>query len=247
VVGGGISKALVIAISALVAATVGGLWGMLASWLKKYFLASEVIVTLLLNLVAIGLVNSIVKLSPLLDPNAQDIRTRTLPNSLILGSLLGSQAGEKITVFVIIYFVYLCVTQIIIWWTQTGLRLRATGKAALCAWFSGVDTARVTNRAIFLTGLGAGIVGLNQVFGTGRYEASAFDGWGFQGITVAILGRYRFSGILLASVFLSLLKNFSLNMQGQGGQSFWVFQIVQAVFILVYLSMYRFRLAPSGP
>lgn len=223
-----------IALAVILGAVASGTWALISFWLKRQFRADEVITTLLLNFIAAALINLALKNPKWGDLEAQGMYTRELPPPLVLESLWGGEAGALVTLFVPLFLALLFLSHGFLWWTLPGLRLRATGLAPTAAKFLGVNTVRLTKLAVLLGGLAAGLVGMNQIFGTGRFNADYFIGWGFDGITVAILGRHKMLGIVLASVFFALWRQFSIPLQ-RNQIPYEIFLIAQALFVFAYL------------
>jgi len=93
-----------------------------------------------------------------------------------------------------------------VWWllfrTDWGLRLRATGEAAEAAHATGVPVRRVQFVAVLVAGAFAGIAGATLVLAqVGTFAERMTAGRGFIAIAIVVLGRWRPLGVLLAALF----------------------------------------------
>src|SRR5262249_24088043 len=91
--------------------------------------------------------------------------------------------------------------------TRTGFHLRAVGASADAAATSGISVPRVQLFALSLAGALAGLVGANFVLGYKYYYEDGFSGgMGYMGIAVAVLGRARPLGVVLAALVFGTLS-----------------------------------------
>jgi simple sugar transport system permease protein len=200
---------LVVAFGALAG---GALWGFIPGILKARTGANEVIVTIMLNWIAVYGVSYLLTLdafqrpgsnnpqSPLIDQNAQ------FP--LILGSQFNTHLG----------FLLALVAAVGVWWlmerSTLGLRFRALGLNPAAAKTAGINTDRCYVWAMMIAGGLAGLAGSAQIQGTERFLTANIAGsFGFDAITVALLGRSRALGTVLAGLLFGGLKAGSYAMQ----------------------------------
>ena len=100
----------------------------------------------------------------------------------------------------------------IIWYiidkTTLGFRLKAVGYNRNAAEFAGINANRNIMIALAISGALAALAGAIQVMGV-NYKVSQFagqEGYGFNGITVALIGNTNPFGVLLAGFFFGSLK-----------------------------------------
>ena len=87
-----------------------------------------------------------------------------------------------------------------------GLRLRALGGSEQAARFAGVRVKRLIVWAMAVSGAFAGLAGAVEVLGVrGRLLEGFSPGYGFEAIAIALLGRLRVSGIVLAALLFGAL------------------------------------------
>lgn len=190
----------------LAAAVGGGVVGAVPGVLRARFGASEVIVTIMLNFVVLALLNWIVAAKLHVE---ETVHTPGIVNGAIprldgmFAGFHGSAANWSIVMAI--------VTAVASWWylfrTRGGYELRAVGLQPDAAEYGGVNVARVMWMSMALSGLIAGLGGVNFVLGyKGYYEDGFAGGSGFLGIAVALVGRNHPIGILLAALLFATLS-----------------------------------------
>jgi simple sugar transport system permease protein len=202
--------ALLLALLAMLAALLmGALWGAIPGLLKARFGSHEVINTIMLNFIAVGLISYLTQRyykapgDPIMQTvpiagQAQLARLHTLfppfPQRipLNLAFLLALLAALLVYVF--------------LWRTKWGFEIRAVGANPAAAEYGGISVERQIVLAMALSGALAGMVGINEVLGYRyRYYHDFSPGYGFTGIAVALLGRNHPLGVVLAAILFGAL------------------------------------------
>lgn len=198
-----------------VSALVGGLWGGAAGLLKAKRGSHEVIVTILMNFVAIYLVDYAI-LYLFKDPEIQGPETITvkagyhLPLLHDVSRLLGldwfKSTPVSFALFVAIGCAILC--HLFLFFTTYGYEMRAVGHNPTAARFAGISVSRNTILAFFLSGAMAGMVGVNEIMGYQHKLVEGFSpGYGFTGIAVALLARNHPLGLIFSALLFGALQN----------------------------------------
>lgn len=242
---------------ATVAAIVGGaLWAGIAGVLKARTGAHEVIVTIMLNYVALYLISFLLKTPGALQ--APDSNTPKSPAALpsavypSLSDLLGVGAFR-----VHLGFVFAILAAIWVWYllnrSSLGFRFRAVGENPNAARTAGISVKSVYVVAMLMSGGLLGLAGASQVLGTTTtgFSSGVDAGIGFDAITVALLGRSRPWGVFLAGLLFGALKSGGYSMQVGEGIPIDIVLVVQSVIVLLIaappLVRSIFRLpAPAG-
>ena len=85
-------------------------------------------------------------------------------------------------------------------------KLRAVVTNPSAAEYGGISISQNVVMARFISGMLAGMVGVNEVLGYRyRYYHDFSPGYGFSGIAVALLGRNHPAGVLLAAILFGAL------------------------------------------
>lgn len=181
-------------------------WAAIAGWLKARTGAHEVIVTIMMNYIAISLTTYLMR-TPVLHGDQDPSNPTTLPPdpTAVFPRILGDSYDLRLS------FV-LCVAAVFVFWwlverSPLGFRLRMVGLNPDAARTAGVNVGRTTIIAMTLSGLFLGLAGLNQSLGRdGNFGPGIDSGIGFTAITVALLGGSRALGVLFGGLLFGALK-----------------------------------------
>ncbi len=194
----------------------GAAWASIPAVLKATRGVSEVISSIMLNGIALGLGAFMLGrwLRMPATPGftvgtrviAQSGRLPTLNNALAKVGL-DIPSTTRVQSYVLVALVVGIVYYVVIWRTRFGFDLRATGSNAAAAAASGVGAKRMIIVAMLFSGAVAGLVGLNNVMGqAGRYtDVSVVNGIGFTGIAIALLGRNHPVGIAFGALLWAFM------------------------------------------
>ena len=151
--------ALPLALSA--GALAGLLWALLPAWLKRVAGIDEVVTTLLLNPVALLLLQGLLN-GPWRHPESGFPDSETFGPGYELPTILGS---DRVHAGLLIGIAAIAVTGVVMAATPLGLRVKAAGQAPAAARFSGIAVDRLQWRSALLSGAIAGLAGACQVLG----------------------------------------------------------------------------------
>ena len=237
----------IIAIPAALAAgmAAGALYGFLPGFLKAYTGAHEVVTTIMLNYVAIQLIAYLVQ-GPLRATGASFARTPSVGNAEL--PVLIGRNGHLGILFAVIAIP-------IAWWllyrTTVGFEVRTVGANPEAARYAGMRPRLIIILTMSFCGLLAGLAGAGEILGlTGYMPAGYSTNVGFDGITVALLGRANPVGILFAGLLLGAMRAGSGLMQIQAGIPVQLVDVLQGI-ILLFLTAeivvrYVFRVRARG-
>jgi ABC-type uncharacterized transport system permease subunit len=229
-----------VALIIVVAMAVGAVWAGIVAVLKVTRGVSEVISSIMLNFIALGLASYLLtgpfRGSP---AGASIVSTAQIPESGRLGGLnsvfdlLGLEnPPRQLYGFLVIAVVVGVVVWVLLQRTRFGFDLRATGLSPSAASASGVDARRMVVKTMLLSGAVAGLVGLPDLMGrTHEYNSDFTSGLGFLGIAVALLGRNNPGGIALAAILYAFLDRASVPLQAASLPSS-VVTIIQGTIVL---------------
>ncbi|MDT8862484.1 ABC transporter permease [Alkalihalobacillus sp. MEB130] len=222
-------------------AVAGALWGFIPGFLKARFQVHEVIVTIMMNYIALYTVNYIIR-SYLLVPGE---RTETIsPTASLASPFLQSITDYSRLHFGIIVALIACVVLwFILWKTAKGYELRAVGFNQHASLYAGMNVERNIVLSMVISGSFAGVAGAMEGLGTYGYMGilSGFTGVGFDGIAVALLGANTAIGVFLASFLFGGLQVGALTMQSRAGVPAELIDIVIALIIFFVASSYIIR------
>jgi simple sugar transport system permease protein len=221
-------------IAALCASVIAGaLWSSIASAMRLWRNAPEVLTTILLNFIAIHLLGWAVN-GPMQEASGKYPQTDATAVALpLLGEL---HAG------VIIAPVICIAMWFVLYRTTEGLRLRATGYNAAAAKHAGINVDAQLVRAMALSGAVAGLAGGIELLGvTHRLFERFASGYGYSGIAVALLAELHPLATLASALFFGALTTGAGELQRAANISATVATFGQAVVILTLIAFGRMR------
>lgn len=190
---------LVITLMTLAGMLAGGAWIGAVGALKHYRGVNETISSLLLNYIAIAVLNFLV-IGILRDPASLN-----KPASYPIGdaNMLGA-IGESSVHWGLVYGIIACVG---LWFlvrrTSFGFSMDITGGNQRAARLIGLPTGWVVVAACMLGGAAAGVAGMLEIAAVhGRVSTSLNAGYGYAGILVAFLARHNPLAIILVALLL---------------------------------------------
>jgi len=202
---------LVVTLAMLAGFVGGAIWGGIPGLLKAYFSVNEILSTVMMNAIAVQLMNFLLR-GPLIDPAQAELASkipqtarllevfrlpRLVPTRLHLGALIA------VLLAILVY--------ILLWRTTLGYRIRAVGQNPYASRYAGIKVQRYVVLALLLSGAFAGLAGATQVFGVNYRmitdgSASGFTGSaGFNGIVAALFGQLHPILSIPASVLFGAL------------------------------------------
>lgn len=221
-----------VAILALLAAGFvgGGVWGLIAGWLRAQFNANEIISTLMLNFVALGVANYLVS-GPLKASPASGAETAPLPPSSYLPALI---PGTRLSIALLIAIATAIVLRWVFTRTVFGYELRASGEAPEAARRNGVNLKRMTWLALSLSGAIAGLGGATLVTGVlHRFNTQLSPGYGYTAIAVALVGDLNPLWVCVAAFGFGILEAGGLAMQALADVPKDAIHVIEGLIILV--------------
>lgn len=218
---------------------IGGLlWAVVPAWLKRYGGIDEVVTTLLLNPIALLLVQGLLN-GPWRNSETGFTDSDRLGSGFDMPALIpGTRVhwGFGIAVIIIV------ITGIVMARTATGLKIRAAGQSPSTAEFSGIKVDVLQWRSALISGAIAGMGGAAQVMGVQHQLTFGISAnYGYTGVIVATLAGLSAVGVLLVAGLLGTItvgaQNVSLILQvpTQLGEIF------SALLMLAVLSMLTLR------
>ena len=209
----------------------GSLYGYIPGALKVYTGAHEVIVTIMLNYVAINITDYLAD-GPWKDPSPTNIVARTskvFPSAEL--PVLGNIPSG---------FILALVAAVIVWWllyrTTLGYEIRTVGLNSSAAQYAGIRVARMIILTMMISGFLAGLGGGVETLGiNGRFQPGFNTGLGFDGITVALLGKTNPFGVIPAAILLGAMRAGSSQMQFSAGVASEITDVITA-FILFFVA-----------
>ena len=210
----------------------GSVWAFLPAYLKIRFGANEVVTSIMFNYIA-KLLNSYLVTGPL-KAVGQVPQTELINGAVRIREIVN---GGKLT-WGFVIAISICV---IIWVlfnrTTTGYSITAAGINPRAAEAGGIKPNTVRIGAMLLSGALAGLAGCLLVASVfGRLVEVVSNGYGFDGIAIAVLGQFSPIGVFLSSILFGTLHTGSLYMEMFVGIPSEIISVLQGVMILIIAS-----------
>lgn len=215
----------------LLGAVIGGAaWAAVAGALKALVGANEVIVTLMLNFIAILIATyAITGIWP------QEIspQTEKLPASAGLPTIW---SGTVLNVGFLVTLAAVALAWLLMRHTGLGLQIRSIGLNPFASRLNGMNVGRLTVTTFAIAGLFAGLAGAILVLGENRALVTNFSpGYGYLGIAVALVARLSPAWIVPSAIVFAALQVGSQSLPAAIGISTAFGQIIIATFVLALL------------
>jgi len=196
----------------------GGLWGLIAGYLKAKRGIHEVIVTIMLNWIAFQLIEG--WLVPTGGPMSAKVETGVSgtpyisPTAKLPIILYNTRLNISILIMIVVVF--------LIWYllyrTTFDYEIRAMGFTSIfnmeAPKVSGVNTSKRIMQIMFISGAVAALGGSFIVLGILFQYPPVFEGgYGFDGIVVALIGQNEPFGIFLSGILVGALRTGSTAVQ----------------------------------
>lgn len=219
----------------IVGVACGMIWGGIVGFLKAKTGSHEVIVTIMMNYIAVFTLQYLLKQRAFMDPKRNDPIGPLVEWSATFPRLADSRLH--------LGFFLALLAVLGIWWllerTALGLKIQAVGLNPHAAATAGMNVSRVTIITMALAGALAGMAGVNSIaapqlltsFPT-QLSAGIVGTIGFDAITVALLGRSRPLGVLFAGLLFGALKAGSRTMQVMANTPSDLVDLIQALIVL---------------
>ncbi|GHV29192.1 ABC transporter permease [Clostridia bacterium] len=245
----------------LLAVVAAGMWGMVAGFLKTKFGINEVVTAIMLNGVAFYLYRYIFAM-PWLHVKELDasLAIKETGRSTILQGFKNTAKGKAIiadnsvfsdilkadlnfgifiAIFMVIFISYLLNK------TTKGFELRAMGINQEASRFVGMNVSRNMTLAMFIAGAIAGLAGVLQVTGVPQYRMNnlgGFEGYGNEGIYIALVANCSPIGCLFSGLFFSAIKFGSSSMQVKMGTPSEIIKIITGLIIFFIAISFAYKL-----
>jgi ABC-type uncharacterized transport system permease subunit len=219
-------KLVLIPLVLLAGFAAGGIWGAIPGIFKAYRNVNEVLSTIMLNLVAVQLMNYLLA-GPMIDKSESFKVVGRIPQTRLLSPnswLPVIVPGTQLHLGVVIAVLVAAAAYVMLRRTGFGFRIRAVGLSPEASNYAGMRVKRTTAMALTLSGAMCGLAGAILVFGSISHRMvtdgslTGFTGSdGYYGIVVALFGglnplwtilsAFLFGGLLTGGVSMGIALN----------------------------------------
>ena len=212
--GSSIPNWLLLILVIIASAIAGAVWGLLPGIFKAYFNTNETLFTLMLNYVAMQIVNfCIVYWESPAGSNTVGIINQATQKGWF-PSVFGLNYGMNIAiVFIITVIVYIYMK-----YSKQGYEIAVVGESHNTAKYAGIDVKKVIIRTMLISGAVCGIAGAIIVSGSSHtISLSTGGGRGFTAIIVAWMSKFNPLAMAAVASFLVFMKQGAIQIATQYG------------------------------
>jgi ABC-type uncharacterized transport system permease subunit len=214
-------------------------WAAVAGALKCWRRAHEVVTTIMLNYVAVGLSRYLVD-----GPLNAGTYTAQSKHVAVTAQLpvLWSAPPMAVDAGLLLAAVLAVLVAVGLRRTVWGYEVRVVGGNPRAATEAGISEERAWFTSLLLGGAMAGLAGAELVLGMERvFTATLSPGFGYDGIAVALLAGGEAGALPLSALFFASLRSADKALQLEAGLSPRVIYVVQAVLILAVAARAAWR------
>jgi len=189
----------------------GAIWGGIPGVLKAYFRVNEILSTVMMNAIAVQLMNFLLR-GPMIDPSQAELASKIPQTARLLEIFrLPRLVPTRLHLGALIAVILAVLVYILLWRTTLGYRIRAVGQNPHASRYAGIKVQRYIVLALLLSGAFSGLAGATQVFGVNYRmitdgSSSGFTGSaGFNGIVAALFGQLHPIWSIPASILFGAL------------------------------------------
>ncbi len=177
----------------------GAFWGLIPAALKAYLGVNEIITTLMMNYIAILLVDYLY-VGPWKDPQGFGFPgTAQFPREAWLPRLMGRVHWGLIFAIIAAFILWIVLDR-----TRWGYEIRVIGENPQAARYAGINITRNILLVMIISGGLAGLAGMTEVAGIAhRLQKGLTVGYGYTAIIVAWLAKLNPWGVLIVAILLA--------------------------------------------
>ena len=219
---------------ALLAGFAGGaLWGLIPGYFYAKHGTNLIITTIMLNDVALGILNTLVK-GPMQEPPGYYPQSPQIQPSTILPLIW---PGTRLHAGLLIALAAAVLLYIILFRTPFGYEIRTVGENAVAAKHAGINVFRNQLMLMILSGGLGGLAGAIEILGSQyRLRPEFLPNYGYEALAVAILAQKNPLGVIVSALLFGALKAGAGSMQRATNLPMSLVSILGGVIILFVIS-----------
>jgi simple sugar transport system permease protein len=189
-----------------------------------------VIVTIMMNYIAVNLVGWALKTPFVQREGRSDPISKTVEDTAYL---VGLVPGLRVHWGIVIAIAFAIVVSWFLFRSTKGFEFRAVGLNPSAARYAGISIAWSTVLSMVISGGLAGLGGAAVMLGQSHTLTPGFSGgYGFTGIAVALIGANRPGGVVAAAILFGALRAGSTPMQAATGTPIDIVVVIQSLVIV---------------
>ncbi len=220
----------------IVAAMIGGgIWGGIPGWLRARTGAHEVITTIMLNSIAIFLVDYLLTNSLFQVEGRQDPVSKSIETSAQFPRLLGflDRSDLRVHLGIVVALLAAYAVYWLLFKSTIGFEFRAVGANPAAARYAGMSVTFLYVAVMAIAGALGGLAGAMQINGVLYRVTPGFSAnIGFDAISLALLGRSHPAGVVVAGLLFGALRAGGQEMQVASNVAIDLIFVIQALVVV---------------
>lgn len=233
-----------ILVAVLVAMLFGFIWAGIAGFLKAQFGVHEVISTIMLNYIMIGIQNYLL-VGVIKDPEVANNQSRRIVEAVRFPTMFQAVTKQSLNIGLILAVLLVVLIYFYFKNTKLGYEMKVVGYSSTVAENAGINPKLIAFISMGLAGAVAGLGGAERILGGSTqyaYTESIMGDFGFTGLAVALLGKNNPFGILIAAIFYSALEIGGQVLQAKYGLQKEIVYTIQALIIIFIAAENAFKI-----
>jgi simple sugar transport system permease protein len=212
----------------------GAFWGFIPGILNARFKISEIIVTLMMNYIALNWIAYLVY-GPMRD--REGYSNFPVTPKFVRHAWFPRMPKTRLHIGLLLALIVAIILYVVIKKTRIGYEIRVIGANPNVAQYGGIDTTKITILVMIFAGGIAALAGVGDVAALHhQLRKDIAIGYGYTAIPVALLGKGHPLGIVLSSVLFAAMLVGGSNMQQDLGVPVALVSIIQALVVLFVIA-----------
>jgi simple sugar transport system permease protein len=229
----------------------GGLWGLIPGLLRARLAVNEIIVTLMLNYIALFWIQFWV-FGPWSESGFQQSKTfpdeAWLPKLSDFASSVPAFGGLTVHLGLVFGLVAAGLLWVFLERSRWGYEIRLIGDSPRAARYAGIDIAKRLIIVFAISGALAGLAGMSEVGGAvHRLQDRISPGYGFTAVIVAYLAKFQPGRVVVAAILFGALILAGREIQPSGVPAMIQGIILFTLIVADVLVRYRIRIERTAP
>ena len=216
----------------VVSAIAGGLWAFLPGYFKAKYDTNETLFTLMMNYVAIQIVEFFVDFW-----DKKQSHSVGIINMKTKGGWFPEIFGQQYTLNILIVLIITVFIYIYMRYSKHGYEGAVVGESVATAYYAGINVPRVIRDNVLLSGAIAGIAGFVEVAGISHtISRQTSGGRGFTAIIVCWLAKFSPFAMIAISAFIVFLDKGAAQIASDFGLNEYASNIITGIILFFILS-----------
>jgi simple sugar transport system permease protein len=229
----GLSPALLMVVVLLAAILGGALWSLIAAAIKAKYGVEVIISTIMLNYIVVYILSWLLA-GPWKDPATYYRQSALIAEADQFSAII---PATRLHIGIVIAILASFLLYLLIEKTPLGYEIRAYGQNPTALRFQGTAVVWILILVMLVSGALSGLAGATEMFGIHhRLRADISLGYGYTGITIAMLAGLQPFSVIPVAIFFGGLMNGSSNLQIVTGVPAAITYVIQAVVLLFLLA-----------